>query len=907
MDKGTGRGRCRDPLRRSLAGFAAPTVLSIDRAPGSVVDGGLPAWQRAELSEETVIALQALARQHRLTLNTFIQGAWALLLSRYSCEDDVLFGTTVAGRPASLDGVESMVGLFLNVLPVRVRVDSAKPVLTWLQELQGSLTEMREYEYSSLVQIQSWSEVPRGVPLFDSTVTFQNISVSNNASESSSALKIRLAGGEVWRGGALSLTATPGQKSLRLTISYDVNRFDDDDIKRMIGHLSTLIEGMAGDPSHPLASLPMLPESERSQLLFEWNDTTTDFANNRPAHELFEDQVLLSPDAVAVEYQGERLTYCGLNARANQLAHFLIKFGVGPEILVGLCIDRSLEMVVGLLGVLKASAAYVPVDPTYPLDRIAYMLENSGASLLLSREACMDALPGSSTHVICLDTDWWQIEGESLDNPIHRTTADNLAYVIYTSGSTGVPKGAMIRHGGLTNYLSWAVEAYDVASGLGSPLHSSLSFDLTITSLFPALLTGRCVELLSESQGVEALGHALSGTPDYSLVKITPAHLELLSQTLASEQAGGSTRSFIIGGEALFSEQLSFWHEHAPNTRLINEYGPTETVVGCCVYECGTGADLGSSGVPIGRPIANTRLYVLDGSLCPVPVGVSGELYIGGAGLGRGYLNRAELTAESFIPDPFGEDPGARLYKTGDLVKYLPDGNLVYLSRLDHQVKVRGFRIELGEIESALLAYSGVREAVVLAREDTPGDRRLAAYVVADPASGLDTRVLREHLAKTLPDFMVPSAFVILGSLPLTPNGKVDRKLLPAPEATEFPARTHLAPRTETEKSLVNIWLGVLHAECIGVEDSFFELGGHSLLVIQVMSRIRDTFQVELPMQSLFDAPTVAELSVQIDAVLALRQRQQEQTLAHLLAEIEQLSVQDAAVCLTASEDTGNG
>ena len=908
--------------RRTLAGFTAPTALGIDRAPGKMAGGGLPAFQRAELSEETILTLQSLARKHHLTLNTFIQGAWALLLSHYSSEEDVVFGGTVAGRPASLDGVETMVGLFLNALPIRVRTPRGKFVLSWLQELQHELIEMRDYEYSSLVNIQRWSDVPRGVPLFDSTVGVQNISISNapangtinsaslnnSAGDPSSALKIRLAGGEFWRGGALSLTASPGQNALRLTISYDVDRYHDDDVTRMVGHLCVLMEEMAADLNRPLGSLTMLTEAERHQQIMDWNDTGADY---RPdcVHELFEEQAARTPDAVALAFSGQTLTYSQLNVRANQLAHHLIQFGVGPEVLVGLCMDRSIEMVVGLLGILKAGAAYVPLDPGYPLERLAFMLEDSQVSVLLSREACMDALPGSSVHVMCVDSDWWQVEGESEENPQSSVSADNIAYVIYTSGTTGKPKGAMVRHGGLTNYLNWAASAYDVASGKGSPLHSSLSFDLTVTSLFPVLLSGGRVELLAEAEGVEALGDALSDHPDFSLVKITPAHLELLSLTLPSQKASGATRSFIIGGEALFGEQLSFWREHAPQTRLINEYGPTETVVGCCVYECGSDSELGSGAVPIGRPIANTRLYVLDGSLRPVPVGVSGELYIGGDGLGRGYLNRADLTADKFVPDPFSGEAGARLYKTGDLVRYRSDANLEYLGRLDHQVKIRGFRIELGEIESALLGIASVQEAVVLAREDVPGDKRLAGYIVSDADSVPEPRSLQDYLKKTLPEYMVPSSFVFLESLPLTPNGKVDRKALPAPDAGAAQADAYVAPRTPIEEGLAEIWSAVLHVERVGIHDSFFDLGGHSLLATQVISRIRNTFQIELPLHVLFDAPTVAGLAARLRLIVRVKRGSNRRTRLWLgcLRKSSSFPCRRLSRALSAPRGPGNG
>jgi amino acid adenylation domain-containing protein len=582
---------------------------------------------------------------------------------------------------------------------------------------------------------------------------------------------------------------------------------------------------------------------------------------------LFEAQARRTPWAVAVACEGERLSYRDLNARANRLAHHLRALGVGPEVLVGICAERSPEMVVALLGVLKAGGAYVPLDPSYPRERLAFMLDDSGAAVLLAQPHLRALLP-EGARVVGLDPRDEDFAHESDRDPPSVATPENLAYVIYTSGSTGRPKGAMIAHRGLSNYLAWCTRAYDVAAGQGAPVHSSISFDLTITGLFAPLLAGRRVDLAREEVGVEALAAALRAGGDYSLVKLTPAHLQLLGRTLRPEEAAGRTRAFIIGGEPLTAEMVAFWQEHAPETELVNEYGPTEAVVGCCVHRIPRGRRA-EGAIPIGRPIANTQLYVLDSRLRPVPVGVPGELYIGGAGVARGYLRRPSLTAERFLPDPFGSRPGGRLYRTGDLARWRPDGELEFLGRADDQVKIRGYRIELGEVESALRRHPAIREAAVVAREDTPGDRRLVAYVVADEPSPPDAAELRRWLGETLPEYMIPSAIVALEALPLTPNGKLDRDALPAPEQVgPAAARGYEPPRGPIEEAVAAAWAEVLGRERVGAHDSFLDLGGHSLMVAQVQSRLLAEFGVELPLRALFEAPTVAALARRVEEAI---------------------------------------
>ncbi|HUF82052.1 MAG TPA: amino acid adenylation domain-containing protein [Burkholderiales bacterium] len=584
-------------------------------------------------------------------------------------------------------------------------------------------------------------------------------------------------------------------------------------------------------------------------------------------HELFEAQAARTPAAVAVVWPGGQLNYRELNERANRLAHHLRRRGVGHGALVGVCIERSPQLVIGLLGAWKAGAAYVPLDPAYPAERLSFMLEDADVRMLLTDGRSRRLFPSVASQTLCLDLHGPLIAHESASNPALAVSPSDLAYVMYTSGSTGQPKGAMILHSGLVNYLCWAIDAYAVKAGDSVPVHSSISFDLTVTSLYPALLAGGQVELLPEEAGASSLVTALRQGKGRGLVKITPAHLALLSQQLRPEEVAGMTKVFVIGGENLLAEHLRVWREFAPETRLINEYGPTEAVVGCCVYEV-RNTDPHHGPVPIGRPIANTQLHVLDADRQPVPAGEVGELYIGGAGVARGYLNRPELTQDRFVIDPFSGTPGARLYKTGDLARCRRDGTLEYLGRMDEQVKVRGYRIEPGEIEHALTAHPDVQSCVVLAREDDPGNQRLVAYVIAGKGASPTARTLHEFARQRLPEFMTPAQFVFLDAFPLTYNGKVDRKALPAPSGQHTPeSRPFVAPRTQTETTLAGVWSGLLEAGRIGIHDNVFDLGAHSLLAMRAVMQIRALFNVDLQLRNLFERPTVAELAEAIDGL----------------------------------------
>ncbi len=659
----------------------------------------------------------------------------------------------------------------------------------------------------------------------------------------------------------LTLSLSESAEGLSGSLEYRTDLFERPTIERMAGHLQTLLEGIVSAPERRLSELPLLTGKERQQLLVEWNDTAADYPRDKCIHQLFEEQVRQTPDAVAVVFEDRELTYAQLNAQANQLAHYLRQLGVGPEILVAICVERSLEMVVGLLGILKAGGAYVPLDPDYPAERLAFMLEDTRSPVLLTQQALRERLPVNNARVVCLDGDWPEIARRSEANLLTQANADNLAYVIYTSGSTGRPKGVMIEQTGICNRLCWMQATYGLATSDRVLQKTPYSFDVSVWEFFWPLITGAGL-VVARPGGHQDPSHLVNLIihSKVTTLHFVPSMLQVFLEAEVLESAHCLKR-VICSGEALpFALQERFFMR-LPDVELHNLYGPTEASVDVTFWSCVAGDPRRI--LPIGRPIANIQCYVLNGLLEPVPAGVSGELHLAGAGLARGYLNRPDLTAEKFIPNPFSAAPGSRLYRTGDLCRWLPDGNLEFLGRIDHQVKIRGYRIELGEIESSLRAHNQVREAVVVAREDQPGEKRMVAYVVpaAEGGTTVSAAALREHLRAGLPTYMVPSAFVFLEALPLTPNGKLDRKALPAPDGHVELDGPYVPPRNPVEEQLCAIWQEVLRLERVGVHDNFFELGGHSLLTVQAMARIQAVLDKRLPLAALFQNPTVKKLA----------------------------------------------
>nr|AEU11006.1 NpnB [Nostoc sp. 152] len=844
--------------RQKLQGFTAPTPLTVDKPLSNRQQNSGYSEQEIQLTVSATDAIASFARQYQLTINNLVQATWGLLLSRYSQETDVVFGATVSGRPPELVGVESMVGLFINTLPVRVQISETTELLSLLKDLQTQQVESEQFSYSSLVEIQALSDIPKGTSLFESIVVFENYPVDTAVLRSNGSFALSNVRAIEQTNYPLTILATSGEQLL-LKVSYDTSRFEDETISRMLGHFVTILEAIVANPQQKISQLPMLTASEQQQLLVEWNNTQVDYPHDLCIYELFESQSLRTPDAVAVVFENQQLTYGELNNRANQLARYLRSLGVGADVLVAICVERSLEMVVGLLGILKAGGAYVPLDPEYPQERLSFILKDAQLSVLLTQKQLIDKLPEHQAQLVSLDTDWEVISRLSQDNPITAIQTSNLAYVIYTSGSTGQPKGVQISHRGVSNFLSAmqqrpGITEQDILLGI-----TTIAFDIAALEIFLPLTVGASVVIARRDvtlDGKQLLDLLVKSQA--TIMQATPATWRLLLE--ANYQS--SHLKILCGGEALpweLANQLL-----ARSGSLWNLYGPTETTIWSSVYQVKSQDSL----ISIGRAIANTQIYILDQNLQPVPIGVPGELHIGGAGLARGYLNRPELTQEKFISNPFARDKGERLYKTGDLARYLPDGNIQYLGRIDNQVKIRGFRIELGEIEAVLSQHEDVQVCCAMAREDSPGDQRLVAYIVPQPEQTPIISELRQLLKAKLPGYMIPSAIVILEALPLTPNGKVDRRALPAPDtATGNLAPSFVSPRTDIEAQLVQIWSQVLGVERIGVEDNFFELGGHSLLATQVISRINSAFGLDLSLQRIFKSPTIAGIAAYIEVV----------------------------------------
>ncbi len=811
------------------------------------------------LTETLTKDLQSLAKSADLTLNTLMQGVWALLLSRYSGEETVIFGATRACRYWTDIEPKSRIGLFINTLPVCTHLTPTLDLLTWLQDLRQQWVDMRDHEHTPLSDIQKWSDISTQHPLFETIIVFENYEINTTLSALGSDWTKREFQLLQQNHYPLSLYVTR-DTSLNLTFKYEPQRFDAATINRMSGHFQTLLEGIVANPKQRISALPWLTQAEKHQLLIDWNKTDAEYPQTQCVHQLFEAQVAKTPEAIAVTFEKQQLTYRELNRRANQLAHYLQSLGVQAEVLVGIYVERSIEMLVGLLGILKAGGAYVPLDPAYPIERLAFMLADSQVRVLLTQQDLVASLPAQA-QVVCLDKDWERISHESEANLINTASLDNLAYVIYTSGSTGKPKGVQIQHRSLTNFLLSLRQTPGLSEQDTLLAITTISFDIAALELYLPLIVGAKIVLVSREVAADGLQLlAKLNQAGITVMQATPATWRLL---LSAGWKSSNHLKIFIGGEALPQELA---HQLLNKGKTIwNLYGPTETTIWSSVFQVGVQEAIQTKGESIGRPIANTQIYLLDQYLQAVPIGVSGELHIGGAGLARGYLNRPELTAEKFIQNPFSDDSDARLYKTGDLARYLPDGNIEYLGRLDHQVKLRGFRIELGEIEAVLVQHPEVHEAVVIIREVQPGDKRLVAYLVPTKAQEVMPKTLRQFIKEKLPDYMVPSAFVKLEAMPLTPNGKVDRRALPLPDMLGGIETDFVSPRTPIEEVLAAIWAEILKVEKVGIHDNFFELGGHSLLATQVISRLRDAFEVELPLRELFESPTIANFSKHID------------------------------------------
>ncbi|HWO41818.1 MAG TPA: amino acid adenylation domain-containing protein [Candidatus Eisenbacteria bacterium] len=845
--------------KKQLAGIA-PLELPTDR-PRPPVKSYAGAIQSAMLQAALVRQLTALGRAEGATLFMVLLAAFQTLLYRYTGQHDITVGSPIAGRIRP--EIEPLIGCFVNTLVLRGDL-SGDPTFVELlrrtREVCLSAYAQQDLPFERLVEELHPERTLGTSPLFQVMFAHENL-----PAEKLDLPDIRVTPVEVHNGTSLvdlTLITRPDSGGVLATIEYSTDLFDDATISRMLGHLQVLLHGIAAGPNRRLSELPLLSDAERQQLI-AWNGTGGKEAGRQTIHGLFEMQAELAPEAVAVVSGEQQLRYGELDRRANQLARHLIKLGVAPGVPVALCMERSLEMIVAVVGILKSGAAYVPLDPAYPPDRLAFMLEDIAAPVLVTDRHSASKIPAHLGLTVSLDPDWQAIAGEAADNPAIEITPGDIACVIYTSGSTGRPKGVEVTHGGLVNYVTHAAEFFGLAPADRVLQFSSISFDTAVEEIFCSLSRGAALVLRNDAM-LSSPADFLAACDQWGItvLDLPTAYWHELSKALYFEEAKmpDSIRLAVIGGERALPERFAQWRERIGNRiRLCNSYGPTEATIAATI--CNLDDDGGTGELPIGRALPNVELYIVDRDFNLAPAGIPGELLIGGAGVARGYRARPDLTAEKFVPNPFS-DRSLRLYRTGDLARFRPDGSLEFVGRIDHQVKIRGLRIETEEIESVLRQYAAVSETVVVAREDAPGEKRLVAYVVPHRGHAGNGAELRNFLNTKLPHYMVPSAFVFLDVLPLTPNGKIDRQALPPPDPSRMDLdRTFTAPRTEIEKQLAKIWQDVLKVERVGIHDNFFDIGGHSLIAVRVITQIEKTLGKPVRLSTLFQAPTIEELA----------------------------------------------
>nr|VFJ93682.1 MAG: amino acid adenylation domain-containing protein [Candidatus Kentron sp. LFY] len=954
--------------KEQLAGAPALLDLPSDH-PRPPVQRYRGASLSFSLPDELTAQLKDFSQRTGATLFMTLWSAFAVLMARYSGRDDIVIGSPIAGRTRT--ETESLIGFFINTLALRLDLGENPSFEAVLQQAKGVTLEAHAHQDIPFEHLVEVLQPPRNLghaPLFQVLFVLQNAPLPDLELPGLELTLLELEAVTAKFDVTLEFRETAAGFTGRL--EYDTDLFERATMERLVGHLRTLLQGIVAAPDTPIHELPLLTEAERRQFL-AWNDTAVEYPRDKTIIDLFEEQVEKTPDAVAVVFpstgsgqgEDEEVGYGELNARANRLAHRLRALGVGPEVLVGLFVERSVEMVVGLLAILKAGGAYVPLDPEYPTERLAFMAEDAELKILLCHGRTRDRIPDCTARILDMDAEAATIAGDSVDNPAPLTGPENLAYVIYTSGSTGEPKGVTIEHRSTVALIHWSQSRYSLKELSGVLAAISVCFDLSVYEIFLPLSVGGMIILVEDTLALPNIETRNRVT----LINTVPSAIKGL---LNSSGIPASVRTINLAGEPLSQNVVEKLYGLMTVQKVYDLYGPSEdtTYSTCALRQQG-------SFPTIGHPISNTQTYILDGCMQPVPIGIPGELHIGGAGVARGYLNRPELTAEKFIPNPFSEGPGARLYRTGDACRWLPDGTIEFLGRIDNQVKLRGFRIELGEIEAALTQHPDVQEAVVVIREDEPGDRRLVACIVSDliptrvpyesdcrleyqggtaslqtvdictagallagdgafekggdvrlriripgdsetrwlrgrvaysrgDTTGIDFKLtpeeqtlmergvtheledkgfvnflqyslrdkLRRTLREKLPDYMVPSDFVLLMSLPLTPNGKVDRRALSERpiRALQLPEEDFVPPRTADEKALAAIWAEVLKAERVGIHDDFFELGGHSLLAVTLLSRIEARFGRHLPLSVLFQGATVAELARQLDNAASL-------------------------------------
>ena len=808
--------------------------------------------------------LETLCQKSTIVLSDLLAACWCALLCRLTGDSGLMLGYEFAGR--KYGELEAAVGSFAKSLPLRLEIVADEQFLAFARRAKSTLADSYSWE-----ECFAWSHVESANP--DSMLALQYSYSELPAKQSYGDVTFEVMRQEVSAERfKLKLEVHKVGDSLHLRFHYDASRFSSDTIERWAAYFQTLLAAAVAAPETPVSRLPLLSPAERQQLLVDWNQTAADYPK-LCLHQLFEAQAARTPDRPALRFADQQLTYRQLNQRANQFAHYLRTLGVGPDSLVDLALDRSADLMVAVLGILKAGGAYVPLNPDNPKPRLAQQL--AGAVVLVTEQTLLPRMPDFAGPTLCLDRDQHLWAQQSIANPETNTTPENLAYIIYTSGSTGIPKGVAVRHRNLVNYSHFIAQRLELAKfpeGLHFATVSTIGADLGNTCIFPSLISGGCLHIIRYEDSTDSQRFArYTQRHPIDVLKIVPSHLQALLS--ASEGAEVLPRKFLItGGETLTPKLLEKVTALSPSCQVFNHYGPTETTIGSLTLKlrCSSDEDYNwknspAASIPIGRPLANTQLYLLDAHLEPVALGVIGELYIAGDGVTAGYLNQPDKTAERFLKNPFSQDHESKMYRTGDLARYWPDGNVEFLGRGDDQVKIRGFRIELGEIETALSQHPAVKQTVLLALEDEHGDKRLAAYIVAQSGQASSPDALRSYLKQHLPDYMVPSAFVLLPKIPLTPNGKIDRKALPAPEQAQAQTHTYVAPATPTEHAVAAIWADVLRRDQISTTDNFFDLGGHSLMATQVISRIREHFHIELAMRVLFEKPTIQAVSQAVD------------------------------------------
>ena len=870
--------KCRSYWTTTLAGAKA---TRFSRRPFTQPDADAREVMRVEVQVPAEVSdgLKRLAESIEVPLKSVLLAAHLKVLSLLTAHSDVITGLLINGRPEKTDG-ERILGGFLNTVPLRVELSGA----TWADLAYRAYTGENELLPFRRYPIQELQRVHSAEQLFDTVFNYTHFHVADRLHEVEGLEVLDVDGTEQTYYPLTAQFNMDLSSRIELGLDYRTIELGEEQAREIGGYYSRVLTAMSADPAAHHEAVCLLSDEEQRRLVVELNETAVPFSAEKCVYELFEEQVERAPDAIAVSFGNEALSYRQLNRRANQLARYLRRMGIGPEVFVGIFMERSIETFVGLLAILKSGGAYVPLDPDYPLDRVRFMIEDSQARVVLTQDALLHRLP-ESAQAICLDADYSAFVNESSENLEPLALPDRLAYVIYTSGSTGQPKGVLVAHRGVTNMIEASCKLFEINSSSRVLQAASLSFDASVLEIFMALAGGGTLCLMDQGGLGTVLAQFLS---DHAITTaaITPSQLD----TIPNGEYP-ALRTIIVGGDACSAATAGRWsHGGSRGRRLFNAYAPTEATVYATAKRCVEGQ---ARVPPLGWPIANTQIYLLDQHLQAVPIGITGEIHVGGVGLARGYLSQPELTAERFIPDPFSRIPGTRLYKTGDLARFLADGEIEFVGRIDQQVKVRGFRIELGEIEAVLDRHPRVREAVVVVREDASGGKRLIAYVAASEDLPPATSEMRDYLKRTLPEYMVPSAFVVLESLPLTATGKVDRNALPAPEQVRPELdQVYVAPRTAVEEVLCGIFSEVLEVEPVGVWDNFFELGGHSLLATQVASRVRETFQVELPLRKVFEAPSVEELARTI--LNDPTERERVEHTAALLLKLSTLSDEDA-------------